>query len=169
MYAIETSLGRFEADTEKDAKRELRKAQRAQAKKDAADAAAMKVARLKASEIAYQIYERKARGQDWQSTGWRRQIVRTNGDSWACQERYDEKRGERVYDIRAGHDGDTATVAPYDRITHYVENGAGWCVCVVIEIAHKGPELFAVGVHEGRACWVPVPGVLPEEFTAGKR
>lgn len=161
MYAIETSLGRFEADTEKDAKKQLRKAQREQAKRDAEENARSKAARSKACEAAYQIYDNAARGEC--PPGWRLQPVGAN--RWAVRETYDHNRGQRGYIIEGdGHE--SATVFPYDPITHFVENGAGFCIAVII--ANQDCDLFAVGVHEGRADWVPLHGVRREWFNLGR-
>lgn len=169
MYAIETELGRFEGDTEKEAKKALRKAQRERAKQDAIESELRKVARLRAESQAYHIYDEKTRvalGHQKRTSlppGWVLYPVTTEG--YCVREGYDTNRHERYYDIET-EDG-RASVYPYDAITHFVMNGAGFCMAIAI--ANQDVELFAVGVHEERAYWVPLYGVKREEFRHSKK
>lgn len=160
MYAIETDIGRFEADTEKDAKKLLRAARRKQDAIDAENARKYEQARLRAFQHAYNVYERKGRGEEM-PRGWRIKPVTTTNDSYACREFWSEEKHSRAYRIDGGANG-VADVSPYDPITHYLENGSGYCIAVVI--ANQDSELFAVGVYDGIACWVPLYGVSISEF-----
>lgn len=162
MFAIETELGRFEADTEKDAKRLLRAAQRKQAAIDASENEIRTLAHLRACKAAYFIYERKGRGEEM-PRGWR--VKPVSECSYCCRTIY--KDGHRHYQIET--EQGIAVVDPYDDITHCVENGAGFCMAV--SIANQDCELFAVGVNEERAAWVAMPGVSRDEFpfTTGRQ
>lgn len=157
MYAIENDLGRFQADTEKEAKKLLRKAQAEFRKREAEESAIRAVAHLRAQAVGYSIYERRGRGEDM-PRGWRCMIV--NSQSYCVREFYDVERGQRGYEIETNEG--RAKVYPYDAITHYIENGAGFCMAIAID--KQDCELFAVGVNEERAAWVPLYGVKKSEF-----
>ncbi len=161
-YAIETDLGRFEGDNEKDAKRKLRKATAEQRKKDAAEHAKYNRAMDQAHRNAYAVYEYKGRGKKM-PRGWR--ILPVTKDSYSCRliEGVNECK-QRKYRIET--DKGNGFVSPYDDITHYLENGAGFCMAVVIE--KQDCELFAVGIHEGRVAWVSLPGIKAAEFSQPK-
>lgn len=156
MYVIETELGRFEGDTEKQAKAALRKRQKEQEKIDAEECRLRKIAQDRAESMAYRFYERHHQGR--MPKGWR--VLPVSESGYSCRRILED--GYRVgYEIDGGDS--RARVFPYDAITYYVENGAGFCTAIAI--ANQDVELFAVGVHEGRACWVPMPGISMTEFT----
>lgn len=162
MYAIETSLGRFEADTEKEAKKALRAARRKQDKIDAENSAKHTAAMFKAYREAYRIQDCKLSGKEL-PPGWRLQVA--SASAWCCREIYSTDRAQRGYSIET-NDG-RAEVFPYDPITHYVENGAGFCMAVCI--ANQDAEVFAVGIEDGRATWIPLAGIKKDDFRKGSR
>lgn len=162
MYAIETDLGRFEADTERDAKRKLRAAKK---KQDAIDIEASRkyqAAILKASSQAYCLYERKGRGEEM-PRGWM-YFTDTATTFRAVRQTARGDYHERGYEIETS-DG-KATAFPYDDIVGFVENGAGFCMAVAI--ANQDCELFAVGVFEDRVAWLPLYGISVCEFNPSK-
>lgn len=160
MYAIETDLGRFEADTEKDAKKLLREAKIKQDKLDAIENEMHVMARHLACRSAYWIYSHRGE-KDGYPSGWRLKPVTES--SYPCRLIFDAEAGLRTFLVETSDD--SATIRPYDRITHCVESGAGYCIAIAIE--NQDCELFAVGIHEGRICWLPLFGVAMSEFTKG--
>ena len=158
MFAIETELGRFEADTEREAKKALRAAMKTQAAIDARENEIHKQCRLLAGNQAYAIYDNIMRKESM-PRGWRIKTVSTAAESVRMIPDDTASRG-RAYVIDAEHG--SATVRPYDAITHYLENGAGWCIAVAI--ANQDAELFAIGVSENRCYWVPLYGVAMSDF-----
>lgn len=160
MYAIETDLGRFQADSEKEAKRLLRKAQTAQAKIDAEANRKYKQARLLACAQAYAIYDRLHSDKDM-PRGWR--LLPVTATSTSAREIYDSERHERGYTIETGEG--MATAFPYSRISSFLENGSGYCMAIYIE---NEPDLYAVGTFEDTIAWVPVHGVDSSKFNQGR-
>jgi len=155
MYVIETEEGRFEADTERDAKKLRRAAQKKQAAIDADDNRKYTLARLKATQVGYGLYERKGRGETM-PRGFRYKLV--------TEDTYPARRscgdGRRIYHIDTGDS--SGRVAPYDEIVGYIENGAGFCIAIAI--AEQDCELFAVGACEETVVWVPLYGISITEF-----
>jgi hypothetical protein len=162
MYVIETDLGRFEADSEKAAKKLLRAAKKDKAKADAIHDAKYQAAIADAYKEAYSLYERKARSNEFPQ-GWRILPVESRqGMGHPCCELADSEATLRKYNIET--DKGRAIVGPlFDRITHYLENGAGFVKAVCID--NNDAELFAVGVSDGVAAWVPVYGISAAEFS----
>ena len=155
MYCIETDQGRFEAETEIDAKRAMRAAHKKQLLQDTLENEKYVLARLRAGQSAYRVYERNGRRVSL-PPGWR--IMPTTPDTWAVREiTHNDQRG---YQIET-EDG-RAIVCPYDSITHHVENGSGYCMAIVID--NQDCDLFALGVAGDRAAWLPLYGISTEDF-----
>lgn len=159
MYAIETNLGRFEADSEKEAKKALKAAQKIQAKIDAENNVSYRIARSRACEEAYSILSRKLSGKDM-PPGWR--IKTVDESNWCCRRFWCEKRQQRGYMIHTA-DGSCA-VFPYDSITHVLENGSGFAMAIGIE--NQDCELFAIGIEKTQAAWVMLEGIERKDFKA---
>jgi hypothetical protein len=156
-YTITTDAHSVVGKDERDAKRKLRAAMKAQAVKDEKANRIHEQCRLLACKSAYIILERKMRGESM-PCGWR---IKTPHQHNAVREVRDDSapfgRAWRIYT-----DKGEAQVSPYDNITHYLENGAGFCMAIVIE--GQDCELFAVGVSEEVCAWVPLYGISMDEF-----
>jgi hypothetical protein len=155
MFAIETDLGRFEGETERDAKALLRKAQARKRAEDKENERRYAQARYHAAMVAYSIYERKSSGQAFPA-GWRAHTI--NSRHSAVNSSYVDYRTTYTIDCEHGR----GSTAPFDPITHSVENGAGYCIAV--SIANQDCELFAVGACEGVIAWLPMPGIALDDF-----
>lgn len=159
MFAIETDLGRFQGETEREAKRLLHKAIREAKKREREIESLRKTARERAESAAYGFYERLHRnGQDNWPRGWR--LITASENCWSCRRVWDESVHHTVWHIES-EDG-RAVCDVYDGVTHCVENGAGYCIAVAIP--KQDAELFAVGVCGEVGCWVPMPGIKAEWF-----
>jgi hypothetical protein len=156
MYTIETDLGRFSAETEKEAKKLLRKAMAEQRARDAEECEIRKLARLRAAMAALLVYQQKGLNKAM-PRGWR--ILPVSEPTYCVRKAW--RDSSRVYEIET-EDG-RGTASPYDDITHCLENGAGFCMAVAI--SKQDCELFAVGVNEGRVYWEPLYGVTMAEFS----
>ena len=161
-YMIETDLGRFEAETEKEAKKALKAAQKRQAKIDAEHNANYLIARGRACGEAYNILSRKLSGKEM-PPGWR--IKPVNEKTWCCRLFWCEVKQQRGYMIETAEG--CCAVFPYDAITHVLENGAGFAMAIAIE--KQDYELFAVGIektaaaHRGKRR----PNEIKEKISAG--
>lgn len=158
MYAIETELGRFEAETEKDAKKALRAAMKRQETIDADENRKYQKARLVALSVGFRIYEQSFMTDHAAGAlprGWR---YFNHLDDYTCKEIHED--GRRGYEIDT--ENGRAKVFPYDPIVGYVENGAGFCIAVAI--ANQDMDLFAVGVFEDRLVWHGLTGIKITQF-----
>ena len=165
MYAIENDLGRFEADTERGAKKLLAVAVKAAQAKHAVDSANNDLARLRAQAVGYRILSRKA----FEGLACR---------GWAFRDRDDAYF--KTPDVRSSYDGVISEDMTYETehgkatISHYraqvlgiVENGSGWTMATVLK-AHDGDKVtvHAIGVAADQCILCDLPGIDVAFFTA---
>lgn len=164
MYAIETDLGRFEGDTEKEAKAAMRKARKIAQAKERELEELRKTARMRAEAVAYGFYERlHSNGQLSWPRGWR--LITASENCWSCRKVWDDNAHQTVWHMETEHGKAVCDV--YDGVSHAIENGAGYCIAVAIP--KQDAELFAVGVCGEVGCWVPMPGIRAEWFREADR
>jgi hypothetical protein len=159
MYAIETHLGRFEADTEKQAKALLRKAEKAHKAQQDIDNRNYQLAYVRAQAQAYTIMERLAKGEDM-PRGWRLKTI--TADSYCVQAVTRDFHTEWIVDvgnIRAQSHFHGAQ--PYE----YIENGAGYCLALVFHNPKTGEQIFqAVGIEADQLAVVEIYGITAQHF-----
>ena len=159
MYVIETSLGRFEGETEKQAKALMRKAKKAHDEQQAIDSANYQLAYVRAQAQAYAIMSRKVKGEGMPQ-GWR--LLPITASSYCVREVYEDYQAQWVVDVgnaqaQSGFHG----ARPYE----YIENGAGFCIALVFRNPKTEERIVhAVGVEGNQLAVVEVYGVQAEDF-----
>jgi GTPase len=156
MYAIETDLGKFIGENEKDAKQKLAAAKRQAARVEAEVRKLHKAARQKAEHNGFMIYDRKAREKEFPQ-GWTVYPVGHNSSGASYQV------GENGYTYTLIHHEDgAAKVNTYDRVTHVIHSGNGYPIAICIE--NHDDKVFAFGAENGVAAWIPLYGIAMEDF-----
>lgn len=159
MYAIENHLGRFEAETEKQAKALLRKARKAYQAKEAADSVNYQLARLRAEAQAYRIMTTRSSTEGF-PRGWRLKPI--DGNAYCVQSVYVDYRTEwRVDTGNEQAQSHFHGAQPYE----YIENGAGYCIALVFRNPKTNERIFhAVGIAADQLCVVEIPGISADMF-----
>lgn len=165
MITIETEHGRFEADTEKDALRQVRAAKRAAAKQAKVDEQNRQTAYERAAVNGYAILSRLL-DQGHAPRGWRycelgsRFCMHTTEKFTAFDKMYHEVRYETEWgNVTAEHWG--------HRLVGTVWNGAGFCICAFFQdIDHMDwePTAIAVGVCEDQIAFRELPTIMISFF-----
>lgn len=165
MYAIQNELGRFEADTERDAKRLLRKAKRAAGKQEAIDTENRKQARLKAQANGFCLLSAFVEDKPL-SHAW---IVRTGEKHFPVSQNPDDLR---QWFARLSEDGLTeAEFYGYQPVAVYL--GCDGNVRAIWTVGIDCPELdrhacLAVGCHNGQHAFEYLPDDLTPEWCQGE-
>lgn len=157
MYVIETPLGRFEGENEKQAKAALRKAKKldkiAQAKSDAD----YRIAKLVSEANAYRILSRMP---NKMPPGW--SLVPPgliNGKKQCYSVELVDRYTFKIYDYASGN----VQSVSYCKIPRLVlENGAGEAMAFVYEDAAHG--VHAVGVHGCQAVFTRIENLEVADF-----
>lgn len=163
MYAIETELGRFEADTERDAKKQLRNA-RARARKEEASRQALNdIARSRAERQAYRIYS----------------VYHDRANCYPAWRLYRSGYGYKVARMIAGElgyaytlsvdtpDGEARNEYWRMRLTAVVIDGSGYAIAVEMTDETSGAHLYAIGTHAGIIQLAEIPGIPQDWFRTG--
>ncbi len=165
MFAIETGMGRFEADDEKAAKKLLRKAKKAADAKLKIDQAKSVLADLRAKANAYDVLSRVAEGNGF-PRGWR---VKKPGD------KFFKVKGEvvisgtnKIYDTAIYEtENGTASFEHWGyRVNGILWNGAGFDEVTFLEDSEGRKFTYAVGVEGDQVRLAEIPGVTIEMFEA---
>ncbi len=166
---IEVNGTRVEAETEKDARKALRKAMAAEKKANAERDARYKLARLRAESAAYRVLERKAIDKEflkaWEYMG--------HGAKWAHSlfRMVDGSNG-RSHMINAHDANDWVLYDHYGyTIIGAVCNGAGFCWLVFIgdnAYPENPPVCMAVGADGDTLALADCPGIQIEDFHNSK-
>lgn len=161
MIAIENDLGRFEAETEKEALALARKAKRAAEAKAKIDSANYELASLRAQANGYRIMERFATGPC--PNGWR---IKSPESSYVKLDRRVNLAGE-CYHIST-YDGEhgRAIGDHYGyRVEGIVWNGSGFDIAVFLRSISTGQlEAYAIGIQGESLALVGLPNITPEMF-----
>ena len=165
MYAIENELGRFVADTEKDAKKQLRAAQRKHKIEQAKLQAIRETARTVAYKHGYTIYSRFLSGQSC-PLAW---LLYRGQDSYGFKvfRMYPhETEGYTVdFDTPDGRAKINYWRAP--KLSAVIIDGGGYAKAIEADFG-DGPKLFVVGYSQGVAVLEPLEGIPADWFRVGK-
>jgi hypothetical protein len=163
MYAIETPLGRFEADTEKAAKQLMRKAEKERQEKARQYDMNRELAQLRADAEAYHILKAHAHGQ--MPDSWRPQPItaRSNG---SVQPRWMDAGKDQEYAIETKHG--RATKHYNGSVIYWsIENAGGYCVAIGFRNHDTGADYwYAVGVAGDQLTLADLPGLTLADFPA---
>lgn len=169
MYAIENELGRFEADTEREAKKLLRAAQVKARKQEAQLSALRKQARLAACYEGFRVMSQHAQGNEC-PRAW---IYYTSGESYYASliKRVDDRFGaERKYKISTEYGAVDLDLWGVD-IAGCVISGCGWVIALVLQDGRE-TQLHAFGSSsDGETtvgAWEQIYGVPIEWFQRSK-
>lgn len=171
MFAIEVSHGRYEAETEKEARKLFRKGEKVQRQKEKEQAAESKLAYDRAKSVGYdiltRIIEAKSEGDGKPfPRGWR---VKKPGDQFF--------RVNRGHSSAAWHDTATyeteAGTASFEhwgyRVLGILWNGSGFDTVTFLQDTEHGNGVgpvhaYAVGVAGNQVRLADLPGVTLEMF-----
>ncbi len=165
MYAIETTLGRFEAETEKQAKALLRKASKAYEAKRDLDYKNYQLAHVRAQAQAYAFMERLAKGETTMPRGWR--IKPIDSEAYCVREVYADHRAEWI--VETGY-GKAQSHFHGSIPREYIEAGNGYCLGLVFRNANLnspayGERIFyAVGIEADQVAIAEIHGLSVEAF-----
>lgn len=168
MIAVETTQGRFEAETEREALKLARKAKREAAKEEAKNEARREQARLFAQANAYHVLERFLEAGHGRR-GWHlakpdeAYFPRVKRDHTLIDYRpydtmhYEFQKGRADFE----HYGCTCEAIAYD--------GAGFAMVTFLKDNHTGAmTAYAVGGFENQVALVALPKITPEFFEKGE-
>jgi len=160
MYAIETHLGRFEAETEKQAKALLRKAQKAWRTKNEIDAKNYRLAYVRAQAQAYEVMARLAKGETTMPRGWRMKPI--DSTAYCVQTVTVDFHNEWIVDTgNAKAQCDFHGAQPYE----YIELGNGYCLGLVFRDHKTQERIFqAVGIEADQLAVVEIFGLTAAHF-----
>lgn len=160
---IEVNGKKIDADNIQDARREFNRLAREEKKAEAKRHADGETATLKAYAKAFNILERKVRGETFPSA-WR---LYKPYDKWTVCHPVDGERYETVFTVESE---ETCRL----KVKHYgqtligaVCGGAGYTLCVFFQDTCDGETLtkcFALGVHGQSYRLVEVPGIVMGDF-----
>ena len=160
MYAIETDVGRFEGETEREAKRLERSARRAAGKQEKTDQANRETARIRAQTAGFRVLSQIVAGGDC-PTGW---------VFYSTRHRFGPKleRGDNGYSTTCILDTQWGTGKwTYVDGSHSVV-GAAWTSGGFHQVLFvdngDGPDAYSIGVCEDQIVLERMCGVKVEWF-----
>lgn len=168
MYAIENELGRFEADSEKEAKKLLRRAQAQEREKQKKYNAYYEIARLRAESIGFKLLI-KCGGLEM-PRGW---YFHTPDEKYSpfnyrlCTDTFSHKPRITWHTEQ----GNIETTHYGMRFIGAVSNGAGFPICAFFceDSRPDSLECLALGFQGEAVAFIPVPGITPELFNSRKK
>lgn len=165
MYAIETDLGRFEGETEREAKRKLQTAKRKHNREAAERERIREAARSVAYKHAYAFYSRYLSGEKC-APAW---LLYRGADSYGFKilrmYPHDVDGNTLDFDTPDGHAKINYWRAPV--LTGVIIDGGGYAKAIELDCG-DGPQLFAVGYSQDIAVLEPLFGIPVDWFPAGK-
>lgn len=167
MFAIETDLGRFEAETEKEAKKLLRAAQAKDRKEREIKKGLYDLARMRAQANGYWVYSRLAEEKEF-PRGW--SYHDPLGKYSPATLSYSDSLSRTPKITWQGEHG-TAESEHYGYdFWGCVSNGAGFPLLAFIRDRHsKVIECYAIGIEQDQCCWVAMHGITIDQFNHSER
>jgi hypothetical protein len=157
MVTLTTELGEFSGDDEKEVLKLARKAKTLAKKKALVDDKNKEMAKHKAHENAYWLYDRKARGEPWpRGLGV---VYAKSLDDHALQHRM-------TGDTMCYWGNGCAKFTHYHYKVHAVLEGGSGCHLGVWldDMDRTKQEFYAVGVYEDQVYLLPVFGIDPTDI-----
>lgn len=164
MVTITTDLGTFEAQTEKEARKLLRKAMDELKKKAQQQSADYDAARRIAESNGYKILCRRAQDESF-PRGWHFDNPDSEYKPWKVSYRASYGAGAVPEITWHGEHGNAESSHYGNDFLGAVQNGAGFpMACFLRDQATKAIEAYAIGIFADQIAFAPLPGITIEMF-----